>query len=171
LKLENLIEQGPPSGTQPTGQAAIYYQIGTEPPVQVLTPFFQMTSEPQSLVLWFYDPSAKPLLFIAYIAIQKIYLGPGEYKGNVNDIQAGLGIASSAENGLVWTAGNDTASDLTTYFVKGNASALIGTFSVQALVPGPLFGPPDDPVPANQPSADILFSFFSNQGSGLEDRR
>ena len=161
MTLDELAQQAPRSGS-PNGTAALYYRIGNDPPVQVLTPFFQASSEPKSLVLWFYDPSVQPIPFVLFVAIERIYLGPGEYKGGASDIQVGFGIAGG--NDLTWTAGTATASDLTTYFVPGG-DTLIGSFSVQGLVPGPLFGPPDNPVP-DQPTSEILFCFFSSETNG-----
>jgi hypothetical protein len=146
----------------PTGSAAIYYRIGTQPPVQVLTSFFHLTDAgtPNSLVLWFYTPAVEPVQFLLMLAIEGFYLGPGEYKGNVNDIRAGMGLAGAGGASQVWTAGTTTATDLQVYVAPHGA--LIGTFTSSGLVPGPLLGPPDDPPPPDQPAVDIQFTFFSS---------
>jgi len=143
----------------PTGNATVYYRIGTQPPVQRATPFFQISDKPNSLVLWCCDPSLDPVPFLLVVGISKIYIGSGEYKGNVNDIQVGAGIHDADGNALVWTAGASTMTDLTTYVAP--QGALIGAFSSSGLVPGPVLGPPDNPPPPGQPSLDILFCFFS----------
>jgi len=152
---EELVQQ---PGTTPAGTAAVYYRIGTQPPVQVLTSCFQNTSEPDSLILWFYDPTFQPISFLMVLSISKIYIGPGEYKGNVNDVMVGMGVVSG-DSQLTWTAGDNTASDVITYFDPGQP--VMGTFTVQGLAPGPVFGPPDTPAPADQPDADIMFCFFN----------
>jgi hypothetical protein len=152
-----------PADLSPAGTAAIYYRIGTQPPVQVTASCFSSTTQPQSLVLWFYDPSVQPLSFLMYLGIDKIYIGPGEYRGNVNDILVGLGVVTGEGSSLTWTAGPDTASDLTTYVAPQNA--LIGTFSAQGLVPGPVLGPPDNPLPLDQPPLEILFCYFTGDGA------
>jgi hypothetical protein len=165
MTLNDLVKAGPanlqkPPDLKPSGKAAVYYTIGTDPPLQVVTPFFQLTAEPKSLVLWFLNQSLDPLPFVMYVALEGIYLGPGEYEGNVNDIHAGLGLATDTGT-LVWTAGPNTSSNLTTWSVSGGA--LVGTYSVNGLVPGPLFGQPDDPPPADQPPLNVIFSFFASR--------
>jgi hypothetical protein len=165
--INDLVQNGPAAGMKPTGKAAIYFRVGDEAPVEIRTPFFQLGNDPKSLVLWFFDSSIRPVRFLLYISIQNIYLGPGEYKGNASDIQVGLGIPSvTGGESPTWTAGENTASDMTTYFVSGG-SALIGSLTVQGLVPGPVMGPPDNPPP-DLPTADILFCFFDSQATGSE---
>jgi hypothetical protein len=124
-----------------------------------MTPFFHTSDEPNSLFLWCCDLSADPVPFLLVVGIPKIYIGPGEYKGNVNDIQVGVGIQDVGGNALVWTADTGTMTDLTTYVAP--QGALIGAFSTSGLVPGPVLGPPDNPPPPGQPSLDILFCFFN----------
>ena len=162
LTLDDLVAQRAESdAAAQTGTAAIYYRIGTKPPVQVLTQCFQSSAEPKSLILWLYDPSP-PVEFLIVLVVRNIYIGPGEYKGNVNDILVGAGIVSGEGAAPVWTAGDKTATDLTTYVAAQDA--LLGTFSVQGLVPGPVLGPPDNPPPVDQPALDILFAYFRMEG-------
>jgi hypothetical protein len=165
MTLAELIQNGasntqPPAGIKPTGTAAIYYAIGDQPPVQVLTPFVQLTPDPKSLVLWCYDLSAQPVSFVMYVSLQGIYIGPGQYEGNASDIQVGLGIETESA-AMTRTAGESTSSNLITYAVPDGA--LLATFSTNGLSPGPLFGPPDTPPPADRPAANVLFCFFSSK--------
>jgi hypothetical protein len=164
MTLAELIQSGAsdtqsPPGLKPTGTAAIYYAIGDQPPVQVLTPFVQLTPDQKSLVLWCYDLSAPPVSFVMYVSLQGIYIGPGQYQGNASDILVGLGIETESAV-MTWTAGASTSSELITYVVPDGA--LLATFSTNGLSPGPLFGPPDSP-PADRPAVNVLFCFFSSK--------
>lgn len=142
-----------------SGVATICYRIGHAAPVQVSVSLVSYASNPESLALAFYDPVVTPVSFLMTLGIEGFYLGPGEYKGGVQDVQVGIGIVQADGSVPVWTAAQATLSDLTTYVVP--AGALVGTCTVSGLVPGPLFGPPDDPPPAGQPDLQILFCYFS----------
>lgn len=161
--LDELLRQSPAAKAgAPAGRAAIYYRIGTQAPVQVLTQCFQQAVGSKSLALWFYDPAPKPVRFLMFLSLSNIYIGPGEYKGNVNDIEVGLGVATAEGEALTWTAGDSTGTDLITYSSK--QVALPGTFTVQGLLPGPMFGPPVSPPPPNQPTLQVLLGYFEVEG-------
>lgn len=161
-QLDRLLEGKEP---KEAGHAAFYYRIGAENPVQVLTGVFLTSSaEESSLNVIFYEPNADPLHFLAFLGVEGIYIGPGGYKGNVEDVKVGLGVAPPDGPSLSWTADPHSFTSLTTYPVP--EGAVLGTLTSKDLAPGPILGPPDDPPPAGRSPLDIVFGYFNIGSAG-----
>ncbi len=144
------------------GSAAIYYRIGRQPPVQIMTnAHFIGSGNNHSLNVAFYVPETPELYFMMMLGIRNDYEGPGEYESSAADVTVGVGV-NHAGTPLTWTANAASNANLTIF----PGEDFVGAFTVSHLVPGPFLGPPEKPRPRKQPNLEIQYTYFSIIGVG-----